>query len=561
MENLTNALDDYNQKMQETEEQRKEYIDSNMSEVSYYEDLANELKLITDENGRVKEGYEQRAAFITTTLKDALGIEISYTDGVISNYKSLESQINKVINAKRAQILLEANEAAYNEAKSQRVKLEETYADAIDATNRKQAEREAIIKHVADSFSLSTDEIKQFIREDNKIDAVRLIQYANSLGKLSGEYDNNVKILSTYSTNLEIASKNLEESQKVLDDTRKTYIQNQTTINDYENALINLKDKNYEAVLGIYEDTHNYIGKTDEETYRNYQKAINMQEDYLKQLEDNKTGYDEKHLQSEKELTKNTIQNLKDQQAQYKKVTEETLSDVQIIWSDGLDDQLSEITGSNVEFRDAGNGLVQAYMDGVAVGQPKTKEQMAKLAGDAIKEVSRQKTGAISAGEDLIDGINNGIGNQRKQSGVFGTIRTFGYNLLANLKASLQEKSPSKATKEMGQYLLEGLGLGIEDEEKGLLNQITNLGRNVLSAFDNSLIGNSLSVGLADQIRTGTFSSSGVSGAIQKAESQDYGYRNMVLAFQEALASMKIELDDEEAGRFVRRTVENAIYT
>ena len=41
----------------------------------------------------------------------------------------------------------------------------------------------------------------------------------------------------------------------------------------------------------------------------------------------------------------------------------------------------------------------------------------------------------------------------------------------------------------------------------------------------------------------------------------DYTYTKIVEAFQDALSSMKIELDDEEAGRFVRRTVEQAIYT
>ena len=45
------------------------------------------------------------------------------------------------------------------------------------------------------------------------------------------------------------------------------------------------------------------------------------------------------------------------------------------------------------------------------------------------------------------------------------------------------------------------------------------------------------------------------------ASSNDYSYSTMLEAFQDALSSMKIELDDEEAGKFVRKTVEEAIYT
>lgn len=37
-------------------------------------------------------------------------------------------------------------------------------------------------------------------------------------------------------------------------------------------------------------------------------------------------------------------------------------------------------------------------------------------------------------------------------------------------------------------------------------------------------------------------------------------YYSMVDAFKEALSQMKIELDDEVAGRFVETTVTNAIY-
>ena len=38
-------------------------------------------------------------------------------------------------------------------------------------------------------------------------------------------------------------------------------------------------------------------------------------------------------------------------------------------------------------------------------------------------------------------------------------------------------------------------------------------------------------------------------------------YNSLVEAFEEALLNMKIELDDEIAGKFVRKTVEDAIYT
>ena len=57
---------------------------------------------ITDENGRVKDGYEARANYIAGELSSALGMEIALTDGVISNYQQLTGSIHDLIAAKKS---------------------------------------------------------------------------------------------------------------------------------------------------------------------------------------------------------------------------------------------------------------------------------------------------------------------------------------------------------------------------------------------------------------------------------------------------------------------------
>ena len=145
----------------------------------------------------------------------------------------------------------------------------------------------------------------------------------------------------------------------------------------------------------------------------------------------------------------------------YIQTTDDGLGNVKIEWKDGLADQLGLLVGQNVEFRDAGDGLVQMYIKGVAQGEPMSKEAMAKLVTNTINEVSKQETDSEVAGKNLIDGINKGITNQSKQSAVFKSIANFGNKILSKLKSSLQEKSPSKATNEMGQFLDEGIMLEI----------------------------------------------------------------------------------------------------
>ena len=72
-----NAYDELNKKKQET-------INQGFTEMEHYKALYDELTTLVNENGRVKEGYEGRAKFITDTLANALGVEISMTDGVVT---------------------------------------------------------------------------------------------------------------------------------------------------------------------------------------------------------------------------------------------------------------------------------------------------------------------------------------------------------------------------------------------------------------------------------------------------------------------------------------------
>ena len=192
------------------------------------------------------------------------------------------------------------------------------------------------------------------------------------------------------------------------------------------------------------------------------------------------------------------------------------------------------------------------YADGIKLTEAKPKKEMANLITNVIKEAGKHDKDAKKAGEDLIYGINNGIKNEDVQSGAFASIKRFGSNLLSNLKRSLQEKSPSKATNEMGQYLLEGLGLGIEKEENSVFKQVSAFGKNVLSTLSGSLAGG---VGFPS-INIGKINTSSISRSNAEAENL-----SLVNSFKQALSEMKIELDDENVGKFVDKKVTKLIYT
>ena len=78
--------------------------------------LWQELQKVVDADGNVLKGQEARAQYLTGELAEALGVEIDLTKGQIENYDELSASLDKVIERKKAQAILSANEAAYAEA-------------------------------------------------------------------------------------------------------------------------------------------------------------------------------------------------------------------------------------------------------------------------------------------------------------------------------------------------------------------------------------------------------------------------------------------------------------
>lgn len=86
------------------------------AEFGYYDRLWNELQGIVDQNGKIEEGYEERADFITNKLGGFTDTEIQITDGVIQKYDELCDTLDKVMQKKKADAYLNAYQSSYNEA-------------------------------------------------------------------------------------------------------------------------------------------------------------------------------------------------------------------------------------------------------------------------------------------------------------------------------------------------------------------------------------------------------------------------------------------------------------
>lgn len=101
-------------------QRREDAASSAEAEAQKEQELFRQLQDITDENGNVKAGYEERAKYILGELSEALGQEYTLTGNQIDQYGELEKSIDSLILKKQANALFDANSEAYAEAITKR---------------------------------------------------------------------------------------------------------------------------------------------------------------------------------------------------------------------------------------------------------------------------------------------------------------------------------------------------------------------------------------------------------------------------------------------------------
>lgn len=116
-----------------------------LSQIKRSQELVAELKNLVDENGKVKEGEEDRTNFIINYLNEALGTEYELTGNLITlngelvtSYEKIEESIADVIEMKKAEAVLEAYKDSYVEALKVQYEYEGKIAEEKEKLNKLQ---------------------------------------------------------------------------------------------------------------------------------------------------------------------------------------------------------------------------------------------------------------------------------------------------------------------------------------------------------------------------------------------------------------------------------------
>lgn len=145
----------------------------------------------------------------------------------------------------------------------------------------------------------------------------------------------------------------------------------------------------------------------------------------------------------------------------------------------------------------------------------------------------------LSLGKAIIDGIKLGITNFG--SAIANTLKNVVSNAWTGVKNFFGIHSPSRKGMWLGEMIDKGIALGISGNDDEIEGSIKEVNRMMASNLANI---------------PSTYATTVDTNAITNNTSQD-----LVSQFKQALGEMKIELDDEQVGKFVDTTVTNLVYS
>ena len=167
---------------------------------------------------------------------------------------------------------------------------------------------------------------------------------------------------------------------------------------------------------------------------------------------------------------------------QFNSATKSGLSDTSSAYSSNTNEILSSLKASEGKFTQEGKTMSSNLANGVKSGAASIKSAAISAVSGALSGINGQRSGFSTAGYNMMAGVTAGLNSG--SGSVYSTVAAIGRSMLARFKASLKEASPSKATKEMGKFLIEGLEIGMTDEQGKAEKMIDKLGERLLSLFE-----------------------------------------------------------------------------
>lgn len=119
------------------------------------------------------------------------------------------------------------------------------------------------------------------------------------------------------------------------------------------------------------------------------------------------------------------------------------------------------------------SGGIGAMISAVLNAKPSMTAAAAGLAAGAVLPVKNSKSSAVSAMQEVGNGFLSGLIS--KQGSIFSKAASIAQKVASTIRNALKIASPSKVTRELGQFTGEGLALGIDDMQENVRQSAANV--------------------------------------------------------------------------------------
>lgn len=185
--------------------------------------LYDELTTLADETGKVTDKDRDRANFILNELNEALGTEYSMTGNQIQQYQKMQDEIVNLINMRKAEALVGAQEEVWNQALKDRQEAEKIYLEAYNAyiNEKKRLDNEYndFYKTVVDAVGAENEEAIKWNMDKYREMHASEYENLNNMALQWQEYEGKIK---GYNEDIQLYNQVTEElfagnTEKVID--------------------------------------------------------------------------------------------------------------------------------------------------------------------------------------------------------------------------------------------------------------------------------------------------------------------------------------------------------
>ena len=339
-------------------------------------------------------------------------------EGQIQNYDEFKNKIAELINTKRAQIIMEAQEEAYKEAV---LNLEKEVNNqrqlAIDIEKKKQEIANETSAHERNNLTQDLREMEA--------------TYETKQGVIDGYYN---------------------------------------TISDYELNSVRLASGNAEEIAKIETSVtaSKATGISDRRTLLEQERA--SQEEYLNHLKEIYKGTnDELELQQIESAQKKLDATNAELQSMTSTINTGFPS-ILSAWGTGMSNAVNEVSAKAPFLKGAMSGNIDSATSGVSENGWKISDALRAVMTDGKKKVEDEKENFTTSGNWIMEGLKNGVNNGSR--GVLGAIGGVASALVKRFNTEMGIASPSKVMASTAKWIPEGVSKGIKDNSKVAVSQM-----------------------------------------------------------------------------------------